>query len=111
MNHAYALAEEDEPPPPEDAIVMLPLAFVMVILLPAVSVVRVNPVPLPMSSAPFDGVEVKPVPPFATAKVPASVIAPVVAVFGVRPVVPALNEVTPPVLADQVAVVPLEVNT
>ena len=31
----------------------------------------------------------KPVPPLATAKVPASVTAPVVAVLGVRPVVPA----------------------
>ena len=35
-------------------------------------------------------------PPLAMASVPASVTAPVVAVFGVRPVVPALNEVTPP---------------
>jgi hypothetical protein len=39
---------------------------------------------------------VTPVPPFATARVPANVTAPVVAVFGVRPVVPALKEVTPP---------------
>ena len=39
---------------------------------------------------------VTPVPPFATAKVPAKVIAPVVPVLGVSPVVPALNEVTPP---------------
>ena len=39
--------------------------------------------------------EVTPVPPLATASVPASVIAPVVAVEGVRPVVPPLNEVTP----------------
>lgn len=38
---------------------------------------------------------VTPVPPFATASVPLSVTAPVVAVFGVRPVVPALNEKTP----------------
>ena len=52
-----------------------------------------------------------PVPPFAIANVPARVIAPVVAVFGVKPVVPALNDVTPPVEADHVAVVPLEVKT
>jgi hypothetical protein len=37
---------------------------------------------------------VTPVPPLATANVPAKVTAPVVAVFGVRPVVPALNEDT-----------------
>ena len=36
-----------------------------------------------------------PVPPFATPKVPAKVIAPVVPVLGVNPVVPALNDVTP----------------
>ena len=38
---------------------------------------------------------VTPVPPFATANVPARVTAPVVAVLGVRPVVPAENEDTP----------------
>jgi hypothetical protein len=54
---------------------------------------------------------VTPVPPFATASVPARVTAPVVAVLGVSPVVPALNDVTPPPLTDQVAVVPLDVNT
>lgn len=41
--------------------------------------------------------EVMPVPPFATASVPPRVIAPVVALEGVRPVAPALNEVTAPV--------------
>ena len=39
---------------------------------------------------------VTPVPPLPTARVPARVIAPVVPVEGVRPVVPALNDVTPP---------------
>ena len=39
---------------------------------------------------------VVPVPPLATASVPAKVTAPVVAVAGVKPVVPASNEVTPP---------------
>lgn len=38
---------------------------------------------------------VTPVPPFATASVPARVTSPVVAVFGVKPVVPALNDETP----------------
>ncbi len=39
---------------------------------------------------------VTPVPPLATANVPANVTAPVVAVFGVNPVDPAENDVTPP---------------
>ena len=55
--------------------------------------------------------EAVPVPPLATARVPASVTAPVVEVAGVSPVEPALKEVTPPVEADQAAVVPLEVRT
>ena len=38
---------------------------------------------------------VTPVPPLATANVPPKVIAPLVAVFGVRPVVPALKVETP----------------
>ena len=38
-------------------------------------------------------------------------MAPVVAVLGVNPVVPAENDVTPPVLAAHVAVVPFEVST
>ena len=54
---------------------------------------------------------VTPVPPLATANVPASVIAPVVAVLGVRPVDPAENDVTPPVDAAHEAVVPLDVST
>ena len=54
---------------------------------------------------------VVPVPPFATASVPARVTAPVVADDGVKPVVPAENEDTFEAGADQVAVVPLEVST
>ena len=54
---------------------------------------------------------VTPVPPLETANVPDNVTAPVVAVLGVNPVVPAENEVTPPVLAAHVAVVPLDVST
>jgi hypothetical protein len=49
--------------------VIEPAPFVIVILLPAVNVVRVNPVPLPISKAPFAGVEVRPVPPCATSMV------------------------------------------
>jgi hypothetical protein len=41
---------------------------------------------------------VAPVPPFATFKFPDSVIAPVVAVFGKKPVEPAEKLVTPPAL-------------
>ena len=63
------------PPPLEAAIVMPPAELVMVMLAPAVSVVRVNPVPLPISRAPLAGVEVKPVPPFATATVPVTLAA------------------------------------
>ena len=58
------------PLPPEEAIVMPPDALVMVIPLPAVNVVRVKPVPLPISNCPFVGVAVKPVPPLAIGKVP-----------------------------------------
>jgi hypothetical protein len=57
------------PPPPVDAIVIEPAPLVMVTFDPAVSVVRVKPVPLPISSAPFAGVLVSPVPPLATARV------------------------------------------
>jgi hypothetical protein len=60
----------DVVPPPVEAIVIEPDALVIVIFEPAVNVVRVNPVPLPMSKAPFAGVDVSPVPPFAIGKVP-----------------------------------------
>jgi hypothetical protein len=42
----------------------------MLILAPAVNVVRVKPDPLPMSIWPLAGVEERPVPPLATARVP-----------------------------------------
>jgi len=67
------------PPPPDELIVWLGQVPVIDTFVPATK----------------DGVAV-PVPPFATASVPARVTAPVVAVAGVRPVVPALNDVTPP---------------
>jgi hypothetical protein len=46
---------------------------------------------------PVPVLDVTPVPPFVTAKVPASVIAPVVAVEGVKPVLPPLKLFTNPV--------------
>ena len=51
-------------------------------------------------------------PPFATFSVPAKVIAPVVAVFGVKPVVPALKLLTSELeIVDHVgALVPPEIN-
>jgi hypothetical protein len=52
------------------AIVIEPAPFVIDTPEPAVNVVRVNPVPFPMSKAPFAGVDVRPVPPLATATVP-----------------------------------------
>ena len=57
-------------PPPLAAIEIDPAPLVIVMLLPAVSVVRVNPVPLPMSSAPFAGVEERFVPPLAIGSTP-----------------------------------------
>ena len=89
-----------------DAIVIEPEALVTVIPKPAVSVVRVNPVPLPIFKAPFAGVLDSPVPPFATFNIPPRVIVPAVAVLGVNPVEPALNDSTP-VLAIVTAVEPL----
>ena len=58
------------PPLVEAAMVIEPAPLVIVTFDPAVRVVRVNPVPLPMSIWPFDGEVVKPVPPLATGNVP-----------------------------------------
>ena len=65
-----AVPVTDVTPVPLAAIVIEPEALVIVTPVPAVNVVRVNPVPLPISSAPFAGVVVNPVPPLATATVP-----------------------------------------
>jgi hypothetical protein len=59
-----------------------------------------------MSSAPFAGVVVRPVPPLATASVPATVTAPDVAVAGVRPVEPNVMVETPPLAGVAHAAVP-----
>jgi hypothetical protein len=56
--------------PAEAAIVIEPAPFVMVTLEPAVKVVRVNPVPFPISICPLVGAVVNPVPPFAIGRVP-----------------------------------------
>ena len=55
--------------------------------------------------------DVIPVPPLAIFNVPARVIAPVVLVEGVKPVVPAENDVTPPVDAAHVGTPPANVRT
>lgn len=52
------------------AIVIDPEALVIPIAVPAVKVVLVNPVPFPISKAPFAGVLVSPVPPFPIGRVP-----------------------------------------
>ena len=62
---------------------------------PRLGVVKAGEVAKTTAPLPVD--VVAPVPPLATAKVPAKVTAPVVAVLGVRPVEPALKEVTAPV--------------
>ena len=79
---------------PALAIEIEPAPFVMVMPVPCVRVVRVKPVPLPISSAPLAGVDVRPVPPLATANVPAIVMVPDVVTgppLVVRPVVPPLT--------------------
>jgi hypothetical protein len=74
-----------------------------------VGVVRVGEVP--NTTAPVPVEVVTPVPPLATARVPANVTAPDVAPAGVSPVVPPAKVVTPPLEAALVQVVPLDVNT
>ena len=70
-----------------------------------------QPVPVDVSTFPAVLGDDKPVPPFAAIKVPAKLTAPVVPVAGVKPVEPALKDVTPPVEAAQDAVDPSDVNT
>jgi hypothetical protein len=61
------------PPEDEAAIVIDPDPFVIVTPVPAVRVVLVNPVPLPISSWPLEGVVVRPVPPEAIGRAAPSV--------------------------------------
>ena len=58
------------PPVPVAEMEIAPDVFEMLTPLPAVRVVRVKPLPLPMSSAPLTGVDDRPVPPLATGSVP-----------------------------------------
>jgi hypothetical protein len=60
----------DTPAVPEAAIDIAPEVLVIAIPVPAVNVVLVKPVPLPISKAPFAGVVINPVPPLVTGKVP-----------------------------------------
>jgi hypothetical protein len=53
---------------------MAPLAFVIDIPVPAVSVALVNPDPFPIFNCPFAGVVLKPVPPFATGSIPVTLL-------------------------------------
>ena len=78
-----------------------PVALVNVTLVgvPKIGVTNVGDVLKTLLPEPVD--VVTPVPPFVTANVPAKETAPVVAVLGVNPVVPALNDVTPPVVKDR----------
>lgn len=86
-----AATEVTVPPVPVAEIVIAPEVFEILTPLPGVRVVRVKPVPLPISSTPLAGVVVRPVPPLATARVPPSVRVPVVVIGPpdkVSPVVP-----------------------
>jgi len=105
-----------------------PVKFALVVTLLAVKAVAVpemfvptNAVGVPRSGVTkvglFDSTtlvvpveDATPVPPLATASVPASVTTPVVAVLGVNPVVPAENEETAAAAAVLVQLVPLDVS-
>ena len=100
--------------PAEGSVVPLKANLGVVVVVP--SKVNTDPVAkalvLVAYGIPFVVNEVKPVPPLVVANVPAKVIAPDVADDGVNPVVPALNVVTPPLVAGAlVQVVPFEVIT
>ena len=97
---------------PLDAIIAEPVTPALAIndvpvAAPIFGVTKVGLLDSTTAVVPVDAVT--PVPPLATASVPERVTAPVAAVFGVRPVVPALNVVTPPAAPLDAAVMrPLE---
>jgi hypothetical protein len=68
-----------------DAIVIEPAPLVILIPVPGVNVVLVNPVPLPISKAPLTGVDVNPVPPEATGNADDNVVTPALEIL--KPVV------------------------
>ena len=79
---------------------MLSLIVLLPVMVPLAVIVAAASVPVNVGDAdrtllPEPVLVVTPVPPFATANVPATVTAPVVAVDGVRPVVPKVIDVTP----------------
>jgi hypothetical protein len=83
----------DEPPPVE-FIVIPPAEFVIVMLLPAVNVVRTKPTPvLPMSICPSVGAVDNPVPPLATATIPDTFPAVKPDAVPVKPVPAPVNDV------------------
>ncbi len=85
-------------------VVFVPLAAVGAAGTP----VKVGPALNTLFVVPVD--VVTPLPPLATARVPAKVTAPVVVVLGVNPVVPAENELTVVAGVALAQVVPLDVN-
>ena len=103
------LATGSVPVTPVDSGNPVPFVSVTEVGVPKTGVTRVGEVLSTLLPEPVDAVT--PVPPLATANVPASVTAPVVLVLGVSPVVPAENEVTPPVDAAQVGTPPAKVKT
>ena len=105
------------PPAAVDAIVMDPLPFVIVMFDPAVSVALLNVLPeeLPIKSSP-SAYDVCPVPPLATARVPARVSVPDVVIGPPEkliPVVPpeASTEVTVPLLMASIVIEPVPLVT
>jgi len=101
MPSSFVLSSEDMKP--ATLVVATPCAVPVAPTCPAAAKsveAEVAAVPSPKLVRAFAAV-VAPVPPFATASVPASVTAPVVPVEGVRPVVPAEKELTPPPVPDE----------
>jgi hypothetical protein len=107
-------AEKEVTPEPEPEIADWTKAVVAscVVFVPATAVgavgTPVNAGAIERTTDPVPVLVITPVPPFATARVPASVIAPLVAEAGVKPVVPAEKEDTPVLV---IVATPLVVDT
>ena len=72
--------------------------------MPKIGVINVGEVFNTLEPVPVD--VITPVPPFATANVPANVTTPLVAVEGVNPVVPPLNVDTPAIPVAEILILP-----